>query len=44
MMKLKSILFPTEFSPAANHAMDDAISLVLGHESMLITCARCRRH
>ena len=36
MMKFKRILFPTEFSPAADHTSDYAISLELEHESTLI--------
>ena len=36
MIKFKRILFPTDFSPAADHALDYAISLALEHESNLI--------
>jgi nucleotide-binding universal stress UspA family protein len=36
MMEFKSILFPTDFSPAANRVLDYAISLALEHESPLI--------
>lgn len=36
MIKFKRILFPTDFSPAANHALDYAISLALEHEATLI--------
>jgi nucleotide-binding universal stress UspA family protein len=36
MIKFKRILFPTDFSTAAAHALDYAISLALEHESTLI--------
>ena len=36
MMKLKRILFPIDFSPAADHTSDYAISLELEHESALV--------
>jgi nucleotide-binding universal stress UspA family protein len=36
MIKFKRILFPTDFSPAAAHAMDYAISLALEHEAILV--------
>jgi nucleotide-binding universal stress UspA family protein len=35
MIKFKRILFPTDFSPAASHALDYAISLALEHEATL---------
>jgi nucleotide-binding universal stress UspA family protein len=35
MIKFKRILFPTDFSPAATHALDFAISLALQHEAVL---------
>lgn len=35
MIKFKRILFPTDFSPAAAHALDYAISLALEHEASL---------
>ncbi|MCI0419424.1 MAG: universal stress protein [Acidobacteria bacterium] len=35
MIKFKRILFPTDFSPAAAHALDYAISLSLEHEATL---------
>ncbi len=35
MIKFKRILFPTDFSPAASHALDFAISLTLEHEATL---------
>ncbi|MEW5979425.1 MAG: universal stress protein [Acidobacteriota bacterium] len=36
MIKFKRILFPTDFSPSAAHALDFAISLALEHESELL--------
>jgi nucleotide-binding universal stress UspA family protein len=36
MMKFKRIAFPTDFSAAASHALDYAISLALEHEASLI--------
>jgi nucleotide-binding universal stress UspA family protein len=36
MIKFKRILFPTDFSPAAAHALDYAISLALEHEATLV--------
>jgi nucleotide-binding universal stress UspA family protein len=36
MIKFKRILFPTDFSPAADHALDFAISLALEHEATLV--------
>jgi nucleotide-binding universal stress UspA family protein len=36
MIKFKRILFPTDFSPAAVHALDYAISLALEHEATLV--------
>ena len=36
MIKFKKILFPTDFSTAANHALDYAISLALEHDSSLV--------
>jgi nucleotide-binding universal stress UspA family protein len=35
MIKFKRILFPTDFSPAATHALDYAISLALEHEASI---------
>jgi glycine betaine transporter len=35
MIKFKRILFPTDFSPAAAHALDYAISLALEHEAKI---------
>jgi nucleotide-binding universal stress UspA family protein len=35
MIKFKRILFPTDFSPAASHALDYAISLALEHQARL---------
>lgn len=35
MIKFKHILFPTDFSPAAAHALDYAISLALEHEGRI---------
>ena len=35
MIKFKRILFPTDFSPAATHALDFAISLALEHEASI---------
>jgi len=35
MIKFKRILFPTDFSPAAAHALDYAISLGLEHEAKI---------
>lgn len=36
MIKFKRILFPTDFSPAAVHALDYAIALALQHEATLV--------
>ena len=36
MIKFKRILFPTDFSPAAVHALDYAIALGLQHEATLV--------
>ena len=36
MIKFKRILFPTDFSPAAQHALDYAISLALEHEAQIL--------
>jgi nucleotide-binding universal stress UspA family protein len=36
MIKFKRILFPTDFSPSAQHALDYAISLALEYESSII--------
>ena len=36
MIKFKRILFATDFSPAAAHALDYAISLALEHEATLV--------
>ena len=36
MIKFKRILFPTDFSPAAVHALDYAISLALEHVATLV--------
>jgi len=36
MMKIKSIIFPTDFTRTAHYALDYAITLDLGHESTLI--------
>jgi len=36
MIKFKRILFPTDFSPSAQHALDYAISLALEYESTII--------
>ena len=36
MIKFKRILFPTDFSPAAVHALDYAISLALEHKAELV--------
>ena len=35
MIKFRRILFPTDFSPSALHALDYAISLALEHESSI---------
>jgi nucleotide-binding universal stress UspA family protein len=35
MIKFRRILFPTDFSPPAKHALDYAISLALEHEAKL---------
>ena len=35
MIKFRRILFPTDFSPSASHALDYAISLALEHESRI---------
>ena len=36
MIKFKRILFPTDFSPSAQHALDYAISVALEYESSII--------
>jgi len=36
MIEFKRILFPTNFSPLAQHALDYAISLALEYESSII--------
>ena len=36
MIKFKRILFPTDFSPAAAHALDYAIALALQHDAILV--------
>jgi len=36
MIKFKRILFPTDFSPSAQHALDYAISVALEYESTII--------
>ena len=36
MIKFKRILFPTDFSPAAVHALDYAIALALQHDATLV--------
>jgi nucleotide-binding universal stress UspA family protein len=35
MTQFRRILFPTDFSPSALHALDYAISLALEHESRI---------
>jgi nucleotide-binding universal stress UspA family protein len=35
MIKFRTILFPTDFSPPAKYALDYAISLALEHEAKL---------
>jgi nucleotide-binding universal stress UspA family protein len=36
MNHFKRILFPTDFSPAAGHALNYAIALALAHEGVIL--------